>query len=66
MYVVWKEKVCSIVGLALDHEVCARSHVTAPKTHGAAMKAMVARATHVSWVYMDALDRGELDPVPHA
>jgi hypothetical protein len=70
MYIVWKEKVRLIAGLsldrsALDRKVCSRSHVTAYKTYGAAMKAMVARVTHVSRVYVDTLDRGALDPGPH-
>ena len=57
MYDVWKEKVRLIAGLALNREVYARSFVTAYKTHGVAMKAMAARATRVSWVYVDALNR---------
>ena len=50
----------------LDHEVCARSHITAPIFHGVAMKVMAARATRISRVYVDVLDRGALDPDPHA
>jgi hypothetical protein len=46
---------------ALDCGACARSRVTTYKFHDAAMKAMAARATCVSQVYMDAPDPG-----PHA
>ena len=42
---------------ALDHDGCARSHVIAPISHSAVMKAMAARATHVSRVHVDAVDR---------
>ena len=40
----------------LNREVCAQSHVIAPISHGAAMRAMAARVMRVSRVYMDALD----------
>jgi hypothetical protein len=45
--------VCSIVGMALDRralnrEMCARSHVTSLKSHGASELAMVARVTRTS------------------
>ena len=48
MYVVWKEKVRSIVGSALDCsafsaldcEVCARLHITTPISHGIAENAL--------------------------
>jgi hypothetical protein len=54
--------VCSIARLVLDRsalnrEVYAQSLVTDHKTHGTALKAMAARATRISWVYVDALDR---------
>ena len=46
---------------ALDHRACTqsqctRSLVTAYKTHSTTMKAMEARATRVSRVYVDVLD----------
>ena len=55
------DKEGALAGLALnrsvlDREVCARSHVTAPISHSATMKVMAARVTHVSQVYVNALD----------
>jgi hypothetical protein len=59
LYAILKEKVRSIAVLnVLDHGSCIRSHITTIKFHGAAMKAMAARATHVSRVYVDVLDPG--------
>ena len=66
MNYVWTEKVRSIAELALDCEGCTQSHVTAPVSHGAAKKVMAARVTRISQVYVDALDRGVLDPGLHA
>jgi hypothetical protein len=48
IYAVWKEKVRSIVGSALgrnalsalNREVCARSHITTPISHGATENAL--------------------------
>jgi hypothetical protein len=40
-----QSRVCSIIGMALDREMCARSHVTALKSNGASELAMAAKAT---------------------
>jgi hypothetical protein len=69
LYTIWKEKVHLIAGHVLDrsalsalnHGACAQYCVTTHKFHGTAMKAMAARATHISRVYVDVLDPG-----PHA
>ena len=38
----------SIIGSALSREVCTRSHITAPESHGASKLVMVARAMQTS------------------
>ena len=48
MYAVRTKKVRSIVVLALDHELCARSLVTALISPGVGKLAMVARGTQTS------------------